>query len=117
MSAAVWRIPPSTTQWFADVPADAPVAVLLRHSVRGPLPPGNAGDAVPLTCAGVGLARHLGAMLGDRLSSLHAGPLRRCMETAEALRSGAGVDVPVFADSLLGDPSVFVADTRLAWSN
>ncbi|MCY4098072.1 MAG: histidine phosphatase family protein [Rhodospirillales bacterium] len=114
MSDADWRIPSSTTRWFADVPADAPVAVLLRHSARSPFLPGDAGDTVPLTSAGVGLAQRLGAMLGDRLRSLQASPLRRCMETAEALRSGAGVDVPVVADRLLGDPGVFVADARLA---
>ncbi|MDE0458828.1 MAG: hypothetical protein OXI15_16155 [Chromatiales bacterium] len=47
MSATDWRIPPSVTRWLAETPADAPVAVLLRHSVRGSLPPGDAGNAVP----------------------------------------------------------------------
>ena len=44
-----WRIPPSMTRYLAEAPVDAPVAVLLRHSVRGPLPRGDAGNAVPLT--------------------------------------------------------------------
>ena len=37
---------------LAETPADTPVAVLLRHSVRGPLPPGDAGNAVPITPGG-----------------------------------------------------------------
>ena len=117
MSVTDWRIPPSMTRWLAEVPADAPVAVLLRHSVRGPLPRGDAGNAVPLTREGVRLARRLGAVLGDRLHTLHTSPLPRCVQTAEALRSGAEVDVPIVSDRLLGDPGVYVVDARRAWSN
>ena len=117
MSTFGWRIPPSVTRWLAEAPADAPVAVLLRHSVRGPLPRGDAGNAVPLTREGVRLARRLGALLGDRLHTLHTSPLPRCVQTAEALRSGAEVDVPIVSDRLLGDPGVYVVDARRAWSN
>ena len=117
MSAFDWRIPPSVTRWLAEAPADAPVAVLLRHSVRGALPRGDAGNAVPLTRGGVRLARRLGAVLADRLHTLHTSPLPRCVQTAEALRSGAEVDVPIVSDRLLGDPGVYVVDARRAWSN
>ena len=61
MSATDWRIPPSVTRWLAEMPVEAPVALLLRHSVRGPLPHGDAGNTVPLTRDGVRLARRLGA--------------------------------------------------------
>ena len=117
MSAVAWRVPPSTTRWLAETPADAPVAVLLRHSVRGPLPSGDAGNAVPLTRDGARLARCLGGVLGDRLRALHVSPLPRCVQTAEALRSGAEVDVPIVTDRLLGDPGVYVLDARRAWFN
>lgn len=117
MSVTDWRIPPSMTRWLDEAPADVPVVVLLRHSVRGPLPRNDAGNAVPLTRDGVRLARRLGAVLGDRLRTLHASPLPRCVQTAGALRSGAEVDVPIVSDRLLGDPGVYVADTRRAWSN
>ena len=117
MSVTDWRIPPSVTRWLAETPTDAPVAVLLRHSVRGPLPCGDAGNAVPLTRNGARLARYLGKVLGDRLRALHVSPLRRCVQTAEALRSGAEVGVPIVTDRLLGDPGVYVLDARRAWSN
>lgn len=117
MSATAWRIPPSVMRWLERTPADAPVAVLLRHSVRGPLPSEDSGYAVPLTAEGVRLARRLGGMLGDRLGTVHASPLPRCAQTADALRSGAGVDVPVVPDRLLGDPGVYVVDDRVAGSN
>ena len=117
MSVTDWRIPPSMTRNLAEAPVDAPVAVLLRHSVRGPLPRGDAGNAVPLTSDGVRLARRLGAVLGGRLRTLHASPLPRCVQTAGALRFGAEVDVPIVSDRLLGDPGVYVVDARRAWSN
>ena len=117
MSVTDWRIPPSVTRWLAEAPADAPVAVLLRHSVRGPLPSGDAGNAVPLTREGVCLARRLGKVLGGRLRTLHTSPLPRCVQTAGALRSGAEADVTIVSDRLLGDPGVYVADARRAWSN
>ncbi len=49
MNATDWRIPPSVTRWLAEMPPDAPVAVLLRHSVRDQLPPADAGYAIPIT--------------------------------------------------------------------
>ena len=55
-------------------------------------------------------------MLGGRLRTLHTSPLPRCVQTAEALRSGAGVDVPIVSDRLLGDPGVYVVDGRSASS-
>lgn len=121
MSAAtsdvIWRIPPSVLHWQATVPANAPVAVLLRHSVRGELPSGAPGNNVPLTPDGVRLARDLGALLGQRLRSLHTSPVLRCVQTAEAMRGGAGVQLPIDEDHLLGGPGIYVLDGERAWPN
>lgn len=117
MTTIDWRIPPSMRRWLADVPADQAVAVLLRHSVRDYLPPGEAGWGLPITEVGAQLAHELGALLGDRLRTLHASPLPRCVQTAEALRAGAVVEIPIFHDRLLGDPGIYVIDGTLAWSN
>ena len=117
MSAVAWCIPPSVLRWLADLPNDAPVALLLRHSVRGHLPHGAAGYPIPITEDGVRIARGLGQVLGARLRTLHTSPLPRCVQTAEALRTGAGVHIEVVADVLLGDPGVFVIDGKRAWPN
>jgi broad specificity phosphatase PhoE len=111
-----WKIPPSTLHWLSAVP-DAPVAVLLRHSVRDHLPPGDAGYALPITEAGVQLAWELGELAGDRLRTLHTSPLPRCIQTAEALRAGAAADIHIQQDRLLGDPGVFVVDGKRAITN
>jgi broad specificity phosphatase PhoE len=107
-------IPHSMPPILDSLPDDQPVALLLRHSVRGHLPPGEAGYSVPLTEVGVRLAEQFGEMLGARLRSLHASPLLRCMQTAEAIRRGAQADLPVVVDKSLGDPGVYVVDNKLA---
>ena len=117
MSKICWRIPPSVLEHLERVASDQAVAVLLRHSVREELPPGEAGNSVPITEIGSLLARELGGLLGGKLKSLHSSPVLRCMQTAEALRDGAFSHVPVKSDQCLGDPSVFVIDGQAAWSN
>jgi broad specificity phosphatase PhoE len=94
-----------------------PVALLLRHSVRDDLPPGEAGNHVPITEIGRQLANELGERIGKRLCTLHTSPLIRCVQTAEALAYGAGSDAPIVRDTLLGDPGVFVIDGQRAWIN
>jgi broad specificity phosphatase PhoE len=112
-----WFIPPSTLRWLAEAPSDRPVALLLRHSVRPPLAELDAGYALPITDAGRQLAVDLGRRIGERLRSVHASPLLRCVQTAEALTQGAAVDLEVARDTMLGDPGAFVVDNRLAWPN
>ncbi len=76
MSAPVeWQIPPSVLRWLAQVPREAPVALLLRHSVRDHLAMGDAGYLQPITDVGVTLARDLGATLGCS-SSMGSSPGR-----------------------------------------
>lgn len=118
MTAAIeWRIPPSVLRWLEEVPRDRSVALLLRHSVRDFLPPGDAGYSLPITDIGAKLGRELGGFIGPRLRSLRTSPLLRCVQTAEVLRKGAGVDLPIVPDRLLGDPGVYVLDDRRAWTN
>jgi broad specificity phosphatase PhoE len=112
--AVEWQIPPSVRRWLEAVPGDAPVAVLMRHSVRPSLPDGDAGFAVPITDDGARLARSLGELLGRRLRSLHTSPFVRCVQTAEEVRAGAAADVAIRWDRLLGDPGIYVLDTGLA---
>lgn len=112
-----WIIPPSLLRNLESAPTDRPVVLLLRHSVRGPLPIGDAGNGVPITEAGRCIARELGGKLGACLRSLHSSPVPRCVQTAQALREGADVDIGISENRLLGDPGVYVLDRGLAWNN
>ena len=115
MSPVRWRIPASIYEHLAELPADRPVAMLVRHSVRDHLPPGDAGYVLPITEAGERLARQLGTLLGERLRSLRASPLLRTVQTAQQMAAGAGLKgTKVQADHLLGDPGVFVLEPRVA---
>ncbi|MEN3112120.1 histidine phosphatase family protein [Uliginosibacterium paludis] len=115
--AHAWEIPESLLRNLEQTPVDLPIALLLRHSVRDELPPGEAGNEVPITDAGKDIALKLGQKLGARLRSLHSSPLPRCVQTAEAMRLGSGGDARISESRLLGDPGVYVLDGRLAWSN
>jgi len=112
-----WVVPPTLLGNLEKIPADRPVALLLRHSVRGPLPLGDAGNAVPLTEAGWNIARELGARLGERLKTLQSSPVPRCIQTAQALKDGAKVCANISNNSLLGGPGIYVLDGGTAWNN
>jgi len=98
-------------------PRDRPVAFVLRHAERPPLPEGEPGNDLTLTSAGVAASVDLGAMLGCELHTVHTSPVRRCRETAEHIRAGCRQEIAICDDRLLGDPGIFVADPELAWRN
>ena len=116
MTEVQWRIPPSVLRLLERAPTDRAVVVLLRHSVRDHLPPGDAGYGFPITGVGRQLALELGRLLRGRLLTLHASPLVRCVQTAQAIAEGAGTDIAALQDRLLGDPGVFVLDGQRAWA-
>lgn len=112
------RLPASFVDRLNRISPDQPVVILLRHAERGALPI-DGGDAysLPITDEGVRQARALGTEIRGRLKTLHTSPLARCVQTAEAMKEGALVDIPVVRDRLLGDPGVYVVDGKAAWAN
>lgn len=110
-------VPPSLVRDIANAPTDRPVVLLLRHSARGPLPVGEAGNNVPITGSGKRSAVELGRKLGAHIRSLHSSPVPRCIQTAKALRKGANAELDIAVSRLLGDPGVYVLDGDLAWRN
>ena len=109
--------PPDLPPLPEGTPGDRPVALLLRHAERPPIAPGEHGTDLALTAHGRRSAERLGATLRPRILSLSTSPVRRCRETAEAMRRGAGLDIDIVDDRLLGDPGVFVTDPELAWTH
>lgn len=85
-------------------------SVLLRHAERPSIPPGEFGSDLPITDAGRRAAVDLGRRMGASLRRLITSPVRRCVETAEALREGAEVAVEIEPDRRLGAPGVWIAD-------
>lgn len=112
MNESRWFIPPSTLHGVEHAPRDRPVAMLIRHSVREHLPPGEMGYEMPITADGRRLAVDLGRRMYGRLMTVHSSPVRRTVQTAECMMEGSGRDGRVVHDRLLGDPGVFVLDSR-----
>lgn len=114
---------PGGVSWIAAqlgaIPAQADVALMLRHAEREEIPPGTFGLDVPLTAHGVASAEQLGAMLSDQKQRLEvtASPVPRCVATAQALLRGGGWPEEVALDWRLGDPGPFVVDEEVggAW--
>ncbi|HYO67908.1 MAG TPA: histidine phosphatase family protein [Archangium sp.] len=106
-------LPTSVLHWLARLPPERPVAMLLRHAARPPIPPGQTGDELALTEEGMSLAKHLGGRMSGRLAALHTSPVLRCVQTAEALREGAQADLDITPDRLLGAPGAFIVDALL----
>lgn len=108
-------VPPTLLASLELAPLDRPVALLLRHAQRPPIQAGTWGNEVPLTLAGIRAAEELGAAFRQRQPGrLISSPWPRCMQTAAALRRGAGWQMRIAADRRLGDPGAFIADDSLA---
>lgn len=95
------------------LPADLPVVLLTRHSLREQPASGFAGYDVPLTPEGVALARAWGQVLPRPVHAVYSSPVGRCLETARAMLAGAGPAMPpVQTHPLLVEPGSFVQDLR-----
>lgn len=75
------------------IPAHAPAAALMRHAERGQFARGHHGNDIPLTPQGERDAHAAGQLMAGRISRLLHSPVPRCLQTAEHLRQGGGVDI------------------------
>lgn len=107
-------VPASTRAALASVGPDGSLALLLRHAARAPHPEDLPPEDAPLLPEGLLASRALGARIGARLVGLYTSPVRRCVETATAVRAGAGLSLALVEDRRLGAPGAFVRDAALA---
>jgi len=73
------------------------------------------GADLAITDEGAARARALGEILGPRLGFLNSSPVRRCVETGNAMLEGAGSGLELVHDHYFGEPSVFISDGEEAW--
>lgn len=113
-----FQLPAATVHRLEASPSDRPVVALIRHSVREPLPSDGVGLELPITPEGEQLARELGRRLAGRVKQVRSSPFLRCLQTGEQLIAGSGAEgVEVVPDRSLGQPSLFVENTEVAWSH
>ncbi|HZW04917.1 MAG TPA: histidine phosphatase family protein, partial [Anaerolineaceae bacterium] len=99
-------VPTSLLGDLRQTPADRPVTLLMRHSVRFPIYDFATGDAIGLTPEGFLLAEQFGTVLATlrRPGRLLSSPVGRCVDTARSILKGAGWTDTLEIDPLLGHP-------------
>lgn len=103
------KLHPDLVPAISLLPADRPLTLLTRHSVREAAPNGIATYDLPLTPEGVRLAEHWGRQLPWPLHGLHSSPVGRCVDTATALARGAGCgEMAVKTSQNLVEPGCYV---------
>jgi hypothetical protein len=106
-----------TLDLVQSVPANEPVALLIRHSTRDDIPDGGTGLDLPLNELGIRLCQELGKAMAGRVKSARASPVLRCVQTAEFLCFTAKAKCEVILDTKLGAPGIYVLDEQMAWQN
>ena len=96
------------------VPADRPILLLIRHSLREDANNLMPGFAVPLTAEGVTMARQWGSEIRWGIQAVHSSQWPRCVDTAEAMIVGAGVHGSVQIEDKLCEPGCYVTEMKLA---
>lgn len=91
------------------------VAVLIRHGERGKIPEGKFGNELPLTPNGTQQSLELGRALARYpVTRIITSPILRCVQTAEALRSGIEKPISIVEDTHLGNPGFHISDPKKA---
>jgi hypothetical protein len=82
----------NTLAILADLPADRPVALLMRHSVRVPILRNEDVYIADLTPEGLAIARKFGKELAQirPIGRILTSPVSRCVNTSIAIAEGAG---------------------------
>lgn len=100
--------------WLSELSErrDGSVVVLVRN-----VPRHSGQDSTPMTVSELAEAGEFGAALRGHGAVVRSAPKWRSVDTATAIREGAGLPVPSscdvgFDDRLLGDPSIFVLRDR-----
>ncbi len=89
--------------------------LLIRHSDRESILPGNLGNDVQITLEGKEKAFELGRKLRSlSLDWCRTSPLLRCTQTIASIGEGYGKRIPHLNSELLGNPGPFVFDGNQA---
>lgn len=107
--------PAHTLRAVLEAPPGSSTLLLVRHADRGPIPPRDPGNDLPLLPEGVERARALGRAIGGRIGVVQSSPVPRCVQTAAAITGGAERSIAIQPDTHLGDPGVYVEQGGMAW--
>ncbi|MBN2893565.1 MAG: histidine phosphatase family protein [Bacteroidales bacterium] len=93
-------------------------AALIRHTERYTIKDGESGDDINITPDGKKMAIEYGKSTQNKiLNKIFTSPIKRCIQTAEQIINGYNKQVEIISTKMLGDPSAFVKDQKLAYSH
>jgi len=101
---------------FPDLINKSPSVYLMRHGERPSIPLGKFGTHLRLTSRGKELTRKFGKEVTNYVTHIKTSPALRCVETAMILKECAEETIILEQDKLLGDPGVYIEDSKLAGS-
>jgi hypothetical protein len=96
-----------------QIPKGKRIAALMRHAEREIILPGEFGQDVNLTPAGVSLSEALAVNFGSRLKKIYTSPVKRCVQTAHSIAKCATIPT-IIPSHFLGAPGIFVVDEASA---
>ena len=99
---------------FLNVPTDRPVGMIVRHSERKQIKKGTSGNNIHLTSKGREKAHALAKSFGEETILTTTSPVLRCVQTAEYFKENS-LTQSLITSNLLGDPGVFIEDSKIAW--
>lgn len=84
--------------------------MILRHSIRGEIPPNDTGNSILLTREGERMAEHFGRFCNFNLERIHTSVIQRCVQTATLIANGyeenTGTRLKIFPTNILTDSHI-----------
>jgi broad specificity phosphatase PhoE len=101
---------------LSDINNDSRNIALIRHTERYEIPDGELGNDVNVTPNGIKMANNFGKLLKNKnLIKIFTSPVKRCVHTAERIVEGYGQNIDIYASSMLGNPSAYIKDSKIAF--
>ena len=93
-------------------PADIPVVLFARHSIRELAAHGSVNYQLPLTQEGIDLAKAWGARFQRKVTNFFSSPVQRCVDTAELMAEGMAFKGEVTKHKYLVEPGCYVIEMQ-----
>jgi phosphohistidine phosphatase SixA len=86
-------------------------AIYIRHGERDFIPVGEKGEDIELNESGIQKSFEYGQSLKQhRVNKIYSSPVKRCIQTADAIRKGLDINIQTEYSELLGIKGAFVKD-------
>ena len=97
---------------------NAKKVLFIRHTERYAIEEGDIGNDINITPNGKIMAINFGKLLrNEKITKIYTSPVKRCVHTAEKIAEGYEQDVKIIPSSMLGEPSAYIKDYKIAYKH